>query len=269
MIAHPNCKINLGLHILSRRPDGYHDLETIFLPVFDLFDDLEIFPAPQFSFRQEGIPIDCPIDDNICIKAYRLLLQAFPDKVSPVSMRLNKKIPFGAGLGGGSSDAAFALSMLNDIFSLRLSPNQLREFAVRLGADCPFFIDNKPAFATGIGDQLSPLDFDILALLRDNDLTIRIVKPDDFVSTREAYANITPRNLRRDILPVNLCQAVRQPISQWRNLIVNDFEASVFPAHPAIESLKRRFYDQGALYASMSGSGSSVFAIMPRNISLN
>lgn len=263
MITHPNCKINLGLHVASRRSDGYHDLETVFLPVFDLCDELEINISESFSFLQEGILVDCPLEDNICVKAYRLLLEAFPQQVGPVSMRLCKKIPFGAGLGGGSSDAAFTLKMLNSLFALNLNSARLRSFAVRLGADCPFFIDNIPAYATGIGDLLEPLPFDLLQRLRDENVSIRIVKPSDVVSTKEAYAHVTPRNLRHDILPVDLREALQKPVCQWKEWVVNDFEDSVFPAHPAIAQLKRDFYRQGALYASMSGSGSAVFAIIP------
>ena len=260
----PNCKINLGLRVLRKRPDGYHDLETLFIPV-PLCDELDITVLRQTSalkdedgeklclFSQTGIPVDCPPDDNICVKAYNLLLDDFP-QMPPVHIRLGKHIPFGAGLGGGSSDAAFTLCMLNEMFALGLSDDQLEQYAARLGADCAFFVRNRPAQALGIGDRLTPLDSNPLAGYR-----LVMAKPDDAVSTREAYAHIRPHDPEADLEP--LAQAVRKPISTWGETLVNDFEASVFPSHPRIASLKATFYAHGALYASMSGSGSTVFAL--------
>ena len=169
MITYPNCKINLGLHVVGRRPDGYHDLETLFLPVTDLCDELEIHSSTgseQPIIMQEGITLDNAPDDNLCIKAWRLLHDEFG--IPAVSIRLKKGIPFGAGLGGGSSDAAFTLKMLNAMFSLGLSDSQLEQRAARLGADCAFFIQNRPAYATGIGDQLTPLEFSIFNSDRDS-----------------------------------------------------------------------------------------------------
>lgn len=252
MKSHPNCKINLGLHVVGKRPDGYHDLETIFLPVLDLCDELEITPAEGSAtvVRQEGIVLDNAPDDNLCMKAYRLLQEEFG--IPPVEILLRKNIPFGAGLGGGSSDAAFTLKMLNEMFSLGLSFGDLEQRAARLGADCTFFIQNRPAYATGIGDQLEPLDIDLSSYR----IVIEI-PPNEHVSTREAYAGLHLQSGNRP----DLRQAVRQPIAQWRDIIVNDFESSVFPAHPAIAALKEEMYRRGALYACMTGSGAAVFGL--------
>ena len=261
MITYPNCKINLGLHVVGRRPDGYHDLETIFLPVTDLCDELEIHPSTgskQPTIMQEGITLDNAPDDNLCIKAWRLLHDEFG--IPAVSIRLKKGIPFGAGLGGGSSDAAFTLKMLNAMFSLGLDAAGLEHRAARLGADCAFFIQNRPAYATGIGDQLEPLSqFSIL----NSQFSIQIEVPEgEHVSTKEAY-----QGLNRDLFGrprPDLRETVRRPIEEWRNLIVNDFEASVFPAHPAIAALKEDMYARGAIYASMTGSGAAVFGIFDK-----
>ena len=260
MITYPNCKINLGLHVVGRRPDGYHDLETLFLPVTDLCDELEIHPSTgseQPIIMQEGITLDNAPDDNLCIKAWRLLHDEFG--IPAVSIRLKKGIPFGAGLGGGSSDAAFTLKMLNAMFSLGLDAAGLEHRAARLGADCAFFIQNRPAYATGIGDQLTPLEFSIFNF----QFSIQIEIPDnEHVSTKEAYGG-----LRRDLFGTprpDLREAVRRPIEEWCRLIVNDFENSVFPAHPAIAALKEEMYRRGALYASMTGSGAAVFGFFPK-----
>ena len=258
MKTSPNCKINLGLRVVRRRDDGYHDLETLFLPV-PLCDKLEVTPADTFSFTAAGIPIDCAPDDNICVRAYRLLLADFP-QLPPVHIHLTKVIPFGAGLGGGSSDAAFLLRMLNEMFSLGLTAGKLRGYAARLGADCAFFIDNCPALAEGIGDRLTPLDVNPVA-----DLQLVLAKPSDAVSTREAYAGITPCG---EVQP-SLVEAVRQPAATWLGTIVNDFERSVFPSHPAIAALKQRMYDAGACYASMTGSGAAVFGLFPAALPLS
>ena len=254
MKSHPNCKINLGLHVVGKRPDGYHNLETIFLPVHDLCDELEITPAEGSVtvVRQEGIVLDNAPDDNLCMKAYRLLQDEF--NIPPVEILLRKNIPFGAGLGGGSSDAAFTLKMLNDMFSLGLSINDLERRAAQIGADCAFFIQNRPAYATGIGDQLEPLDLDLSAYR----IAIEM-PPDEHVSTREAYAGLHLQGSAR----TDLRQAVRRPVAVWRTLVVNDFETSVFPAHPAIAALKEDMYRRGALYASMTGSGAAVFGLFP------
>jgi len=253
--SRPNCKINLGLHVVGKRPDGYHDLETIFLPVAQLADELEIALQPdgETTMTQDGIALDNAPEDNLCMRAYRLLQQEFG--IPPIAIRLHKCIPFGAGLGGGSSDAAFTLKMLNQLFALGLTTEGLEQRAARLGADCAFFIQNRPAFATGIGDCLQPIDLDLSAF----DIVIEI-PPDEHVNTREAYAGLRLLGGSRPHLPA----AVRQPIAEWRHLITNDFETSVFPAHPAIAALKQDMYRRGALYASMTGSGAAVFGLFEK-----
>ena len=261
MISHPNCKINLGLHVVGKRPDGYHDLETLFLPVHDLCDELEVNvvdssqSAAASTMAQEGIVLDNTPEDNLCIKAWRLLHDECG--IPAVSIRLKKSIPFGAGLGGGSADAAFTLKMLNEMFDLGLTDSQLEQRAARLGADCAFFIRNQAAYATGIGNILDPIEIDL------SDYRIAIEIPDEeHVSTKEAYSGLN-HNLFGTHRP-DLREAVKQPIERWRHLIVNDFESSVFPAHPAIASLKEEMYRRGALYASMTGSGAAVFGIFVR-----
>ena len=259
MTTYPNCKINLGLYVVGKRPDGYHDLETIFLPVHEMHDELEINPLiTHYSslITQEGITLDNAPEDNLCMRAWRLLHDEFG--IPAVSIRLKKGIPFGAGLGGGSSDAAFTLKMLNEMFGLSLTDSQLEQRAARLGADCAFFIQNRPAYATGIGDQLEPIEL----IIKNEELRIEIEIPDgEHVSTREAYAGL---DLSRLTSHVSLKDATKRPIEEWRHLIVNDFEASVFPTHPAIASLKETMYRRGALYASMTGSGAAVFGIFAR-----
>ena len=255
--THPLCKINLGLHIVGQRADGYHDLETIFLPVPDLCDELEIAAnggktAPVPRMVQDGLVLDNRPEDNICLRAWRLLHDEFG--IPAVDIRLTKHIPFGAGLGGGSSDAAATLQMLNRMFSLGLGDGDLERRAACLGADCAFFVRSRPAYATGIGDRLEPVNVNL------DGYRIEIEIPEgEHVSTREAYAGID-RNLfgtRR----TDLREAAKRPVGEWRDLIVNDFETSVFPAHPAIAALKEEMYRRGALYASMTGSGAAVFGL--------
>ena len=262
MITCPNCKINLGLHVVGKRQDGYHDLQTLFLPVMDLCDELEIMEAErggrneESSMEQAGIVLDNAPDDNLCMKAWRLLHDEFD--IPAVNIRLRKHIPFGAGLGGGSSDAAFTLKMLNQMFSLGLTDTDLERRAARLGADCAFFIQNRAAYATGIGDRLEPVEW---KAERGKWRVVIEIPEGEHVSTKEAYGG-----LRRDLFGQprpDLREAVRRPIEEWRGLIVNDFEASVFPAHPAIAALKEEMYRRGALYASMTGSGAAVFGIFP------
>lgn len=251
MISFPNCKLNLGLHVVGRRPDGYHDLETIFLPVSDLHDELEIVEGP-LAMLQDGIRLDNTPEDNLCMKAWQLLHEEFG--IPTASIKLKKGIPFGAGLGGGSSDAAFTLKMLNKTFTLGLTDSQLEQRAARLGADCAFFVRNRPAYATGIGNILNPIELDL------SNYRIAIEIPnEEHVSTKEAYSGLN-HNLFGTHRP-DLREAVKQPIECWRDLIVNDFEASVFPTHPTIAALKDDMYRRGALYASMTGSGAAVFGI--------
>lgn len=238
---------------MGKRPDGYHDLETIFLPVTSLSDELTIVEGP-LSMQQDGITLDSRPEDNLCMRAWRLLHDE--TGIPSVSIRLKKGIPFGAGLGGGSSDAAFTLKMLNEMFSLGLTDTRLEQYAAHLGADCAFFIKNKPAYATGIGDRLEPLEWKMES---EKWKVVIEIPEEEHVSTKEAYGG-----LKRDLFGVkrpNLREAIKQPIERWRDLIVNDFEASVFPSHPAIAALKEDMYRRGALYASMTGSGAAVFGL--------
>ncbi|MCA1760482.1 MAG: 4-(cytidine 5'-diphospho)-2-C-methyl-D-erythritol kinase, partial [Bacteroidales bacterium] len=207
MIVFPNAKINIGLHVVSKRPDGYHNLETIFYPV-QLADALEMAEAKETSISFSGLPVDGPSENNLVLKAYYLLKNDL--NLPPVQFHLHKVIPTGAGLGGGSSDAAFTLKMLNDFFQLRLKTEQLKNYAAKLGADCPFFIENKPAFATGIGDQLTPVNIDL------SGYRIVILKPDVSVSTVAAYQNITPSEPE-----FNLQNLAELPVSEWNNCVVN------------------------------------------------
>ena len=260
MVTFPNCKINLGLHVVGRREDGYHELETIFLPVHDMCDELEIVEAEsgkrreESSMEQEGIALDNPPEDNLCMKAWRLMHEEFG--IAPVHIRLKKNIPFGAGLGGGSSDAAFTLKMLNEMFSIGLGEDELERRAVRLGADCAFFVRNRAAYATGIGEKLEPIDWEVE---RERWKVMIEIPEGEHVSTREAYGGLKSERFGKS--RPDLREAIKRPIEDWRGLIVNDFEASVFPTHPAIAALKEEMYRRGALYASMTGSGAAVFGV--------
>ena len=244
MLLFPNAKINLGLHVIRKRPDGYHDIETLFYPVPGLCDVLEIVPAERFEMHCYNAEI---AGENLCEKAWRLLATRFG--IPPVAIHLYKKIPMGAGLGGGSADAAFTLSGLNLLFGLQRPQEELAGLAAQLGSDCPFFIYNRPMLARGRGEVLTPLDFTI-------DRRVRIVPQPVFVSTREAYAGITPHE------PAQPLEAVlRLPVEAWKDALVNDFEASVFAQHPELAVAKKALYEDGAVYAAMSGSGSALFAI--------
>ena len=248
MLLLPNCKINVGLRVVRKREDGYHDLETIFYPIFALHDELEIQPAAAFSFTQEGIAVDCPPEQNLIIRCYRRMREHYPS-IGEVSIRFRKNIPFGAGLGGGSSDAAHTAIALNELFRLGLTREQLAAEVRPLGADCPFFIYNTPCFAEGIGDLLTPIDFSLKGY------RILMIKPACGVSTREAYSGLNLSAEKHN-------QFSNSQIGKFTNLqIANDFEHSVFPLYPEIAHLKKRLLDAGALYASMSGSGSTVFGL--------
>lgn len=254
MISFPNAKINIGLNVVSKREDGYHNLETIFYPV-KLADALEIVKADKTEFTSSGIAIDGKPESNLVFKAYELLQNDFD--LPPVKLHLHKVIPFGAGLGGGSADAAFALKMLNDFFKLEIPSAKLESYASQIGADCPFFINNKPTFAYGIGDQFKPVNLNL------SEFQIVIVKPNISVSTPEAYRNIIPTKADFSLTNIN-----NLPVEDWKQHIRNDFEKSVFPQYPEIELLKEKLYELGAVYASMSGSGSAVFAIF-RHLPVN
>lgn len=258
MLTFPNIKINLGLSITEKRPDGYHNLETVFYPV-NLEDALEIRTSSEaekkITLHQYGMEIAGSPEDNLVAKAYSLLDKEF--HLPPVEIHLYKHIPSGAGLGGGSSDAAFMLKLLNEQFHLNLSEEQLEIYAATLGADCAFFIKNKPVYAEGIGNIFSPIELSLKGY------QIMIVKPDVFVSTREAFANIHPHHPEYPVKEV-----IRRPVAEWKDTLINDFEASVFPQHPVIEEIKQELYNQGAIYASMSGSGSSVFGLFAPDAAL-
>lgn len=252
MVTFPNAKINIGLSITRRREDGYHDLETLFYPI-DLCDVLEIVPAKnnETTLTITGITVDGDIEKNLVMRAYRLLQSQY--NLPAVDINLHKVIPFGAGLGGGSADAAFTLKMLRDMFALPLNDEQLAGMASKLGADCPFFIYNRPLIATGIGDCFASTEFSLKGKF------IILVKPSIAVSTAEAYAGVTPQVPQK-----SLNEKLSSTIDAWRNEVVNDFEKSIFLAHPRIAAIKQRLYDMGAVYASMSGSGSSVFGIFDK-----
>ena len=252
MITFPNAKINLGLDVVSKRADGYHDLETIFYPV-PLEDVLEInevtdTAAPDYTFTMYNARFDGDSNDNLVVKAYKVL--AADHRLPKVSMALYKNIPTGAGLGGGSADAAFALKMLNSIAALGLSDEQLEEYAARIGADCAFFIKNTPAYATGIGNILSPTECSL------SGYCLVLVKPDIHISTKDAYAFVTPAAPATPLTGIAKC-----PVAEWKGSMKNDFEKSVFAKHPSMENIKEQLYAMGAVYASMSGSGSSFFGI--------
>lgn len=252
MITFPNAKINLGLDIVEKRPDGYHNLETVFYPI-PLCDILEITAidekeAPEYTFTMYNACFDGSDDDNLVVKAYKAL--AADHKLPKVKISLYKHIPTGAGLGGGSADAAFALKMLNSIAGLGLTNVQLRGYASRLGADCAFFIDNTPAYATGIGDILTPAKCDI------SGYSLVLVKPDVHISTKDAYSLVTPQKPAQQLEQIS-----QQPVSEWKGAMKNDFEKSIFAKYPEMEDIKERLYAMGAIYASMSGSGSSFFGI--------
>lgn len=252
MITFPNAKINLGLDVVSKRPDGYHNLETVFYPV-PLEDILEIniaddADAPEYTFTMYNAVFEGDSSDNLVVKAYKAL--AADHRLPKVKISLYKNIPTGAGLGGGSADAAFALKMLNSIAKLGLSDGELEEYAARIGADCAFFIRNTPAYATGIGNILVPAECSLAGYC------MVIVKPDIHISTKEAYSLVSPAE------PATALTAIAaRPVTEWQGAMKNDFEKSVFAKYPAMERIKEELYGMGAVYASMSGSGSAFFGI--------
>lgn len=282
MILYPNCKINLGLGIVGKRPDGYHDIQTVFLPI-PLCDCLEITPSAEDSFSIDGRELDCAAADNLVVRVLAML-RAEDIEVPPVSIRLTKNIPSGAGLGGGSTDAAFMMKGLCQLFDLPLTERQMELRVGRLGADCPVFIANRPVYAEGRGDVFTPLSVPMAqrryspsclteirpgvhAVGESSDIVLSmpealvgywlvLVKPNDFISTREAYAQVTPHPSE-----TSLPRIMTQPVKTWRGTMVNDFEASVFPSHPAVSNVRDQLYMLGASYAAMSGSGSTVYAL--------
>lgn len=250
MLTFPNAKINLGLRILRKRSDGYHTLESLFLPI-DWCDALEITLAPssQDKWTQRGIPIGGEHSDNTIFRTIALLRERFA--IPALHIELLKKIPFGAGLGGGSADAAFALKMLNEQFALGLTHNDMVKLIARVGADCPFFIANEPALATGIGEKLSPIS--LPQSLRQ--ATLLLVKPPFGIATKQAYAGVTLHPEAEG----SLVAALEQPVERWQELLVNDFEESLFPYFPRLGVIKKQLLAIGAFYAAMTGSGSTLF----------
>ena len=276
MIAYPNVKLNLGLHVVRRREDGYHDLETLFVPYLGLHDTLEIIPGDDFSrtsarlqetyraeqlaqgitpdgklmvtiARKEGVDWD-PLKD-LTVKAYGLLSEQY--KLPPMKVYLEKTSPVGAGLGGGSADAAFALRMIAELAGLELSDGELADYAARLGSDCAFFIYNRPMLGTGRGEILEPFDIDLSGYRLD------VIVPEGIsVSTADAYRGIVPK-----VPDLPLREVLAHPVSEWKGLLVNDFETTVFAKHPRLAEIKQSLYDDGAVYAAMSGSGSALFSL--------
>ena len=256
MITYPNAKINLGLNIVEKRPDGYHNLETVFYPI-NLQDALEVNlreGEDEFSLKVSGVSIEGEPEDNLVVKAYRLLKKDYPN-MPAIDIHMYKHIPTGAGLGGGSADAAFMIKLLNEKFKLNLSIEKMEEYAAILGADCAFFIQNKPVFASGIGNIFEPIQLSLKGYY------LVLVKPDIFVSTKDAFAHITPMKPTQ-----SLKEIIRMPVETWRATMKNDFEESVFQKFPEIAAIKDKLYDLGAIYASMSGSGSSVFGIFREQV---
>jgi 4-diphosphocytidyl-2-C-methyl-D-erythritol kinase len=258
MICFPSCKINLGLRITQKRADGFHALETAFFPI-SIKDALEIIIDPDTSaapitFTSSGLAINGEPSDNLCFKAYGLLKKDYPS-IPNIKMHLHKKIPMGAGLGGGSSDGAFTLVTLNQLFNLQLSEQALLNYALQLGSDCPFFIINTPAFATGRGEILTPTTVDL------SGYSIVIVNPGIAISTKLAFSLITPK-----IPDNNLAAVIQQPISTWKDVLINDFEQPIFNSFPELANIKETLYQKGAAYASMTGTGSTVYGIFPTSM---
>lgn len=259
MISFVNAKINIGLNIVRRRPDGYHDLSTIFYPVglyagtptnpVSFSDVLEIIESDKEEFIFMGRRVDCPPEKNLVVKAYHSFFKEL-GKSYPHKVILDKHLPDGAGLGGGSADASFTLRLLNELMGKPFSDEKLESIALSLGADCPFFIKNTPCYAEGVGERMEKISLNL------EGKWILVIKPDVYVSTKEAFAGVTPKKPLYD-----LRQVIRQPIEEWKNFITNDFEDSLFPRYPQLQEIKELLYDIGASFALMSGSGSSLYGI--------
>ncbi len=264
MVLFPNCKINIGLNITSKRNDGYHNIQTIFFPVH-WYDVLEVIENPNqkssdnnnktasFQLQVSGIAVPGNASDNICIKALELLRKDFPS-IPVVDIFLHKTIPAGAGLGGGSADGAFMLKLVNEKYKLNLSTEQLIQYAAQLGSDCAFFVYNKPCFATSRGEILEPIQLDLSAY------TLVLINPGIHVNTGAAFSAITPAEPAQ-----SLKEIIQEPITNWKALITNDFEQAVFQQHPELKTIKAQLYDHGAVYSAMSGSGSTIYGFFPAN----
>jgi len=247
MIVYPNAKINIGLNVLEERADGYHEISSVFYPVKELVDILEIIPGEDFSFSSSGIAI--PGNSNICAKAYDLLKADFG--IENVQIYLHKQIPIGAGLGGGSADGAFTLKALNEIFDLKLSNTELEKYALQLGADCPFFIENTQKYVTGKGEKMNEIDLDLSAY------ELKFIFPELHISTAEAYGGVILKHPE-----TNLLDLMSKPIENWKGEVKNDFEISAFEKYPELEKMKEKLYADGAIYASMTGSGSVLYGVV-------
>jgi 4-diphosphocytidyl-2-C-methyl-D-erythritol kinase len=256
MVSFPNAKLNLGLHIVERRSDGYHNIETVFLPI-EITDALEIVETDnkekELDFNSSGLQIVGDISLNLCVRAYKLLKKDF--SLPPVKMHLLKSIPMGAGLGGGSADGAFALKMLNEKFNLNIPTSKLLSYALQLGSDCPFFIINKPCFASSRGEDLNEIKLDL------STYKIIIINPGIHISTAWAFGNIEAKQPKKCIAEI-----IKQPIDSWKNELKNDFEDSVLNEHPSVKKIKDTLYNYGAIYASLTGTGSTVFGIFKNQI---
>ncbi|MFI3247776.1 MAG: 4-(cytidine 5'-diphospho)-2-C-methyl-D-erythritol kinase [Rikenellaceae bacterium] len=249
MIIRANCKINIGLDIIARREDGFHDLETVMMPVVGLYDELSIDAAPETTFRGVGMEVDCAAEDNLCVRAARLMQSRYG--VGGVSITLDKRIPFGAGLGGGSSDATAVLIAMNQLFGLSIPESELIGLAAELGSDTAFFVRNTPQYCTGRGEKMEQFDLDL------SGRWLVLIKPDGVnVSTREAYSGVRPSVPQR-----SLRELLTLPIESWQGSVKNDFEPHIFRAYPSLEQIKNDLLAVGALYAAMSGSGSTIFGI--------
>jgi 4-diphosphocytidyl-2-C-methyl-D-erythritol kinase len=254
MVTFPHCKINLGLQVISRRPDGFHNIETCFYPIA-WNDILEILPSQEAKLDITGLRIAGESTENLCWKAYQLIKKDFD--LPPVHIHLHKLLPSGAGLGGGSSDAAFTLRTINEIFQLHLSPEKLVAYASSLGSDCTFFLQDSPMMGTGRGEVIDPINVKLKGKY------LILLKPDIHVSTSDAYAGVKPREPLRSVRAI-----VETELEKWRESLANDFEESVFRKFPQLGELKNRLYQVGAVYASMSGSGSSVFGIFDHPVDM-
>ena len=254
MISFPHSKINLGLHVLAKRGDGYHNIETCFYPI-PRTDILEVISSKEFSFTQSGIKVEGREEDNLCVRAFHLLQKEFG--IGEAKIHLHKIIPMGAGLGGGSSDAAFTLKQFNQVFDLKLSAEQLKGYASQLGSDCAFFIGDRPMIGSGRGEILSPASVSLKGY------HLVLVKPDVHVSTADAYSGIEPKQSE-----ITIQEVLKLPIQEWREKLTNDFEMSIFKKHPLIREVKERMYSLGARYSAMSGSGASVFGFFDKPIDL-
>ncbi len=261
MIAFPNAKINLGLNIINKRTDGYHNIETVFFPI-PFYDVLEIVKnnnsnTDAVEFSSSGLTVDGDFKDNLCFKAYQLLKKDFPH-LPPVKMHLHKAIPAGAGLGGGSADAAVTLQILNKNFNLNLSGKELHYYALQLGSDCPFFLLNKPAFAQERGEKLQLIDFSLRGY------KVLIINPNININTGWAFSRITPFTPQKSLTDI-----IKLPVNEWKNFLVNDFEKPVFNHYPQLKEVKQKLYEIGAIYVSMSGSGSTLFGLYQNEIKMS